>query len=121
MITAKHFSEAEFQRCSPACSLQDMSQGTIDRLDLAREIAGIPFVINSAYRTKAYELAKGRTGTGAHTSGHAVDIRCTSDANRLKIVSACLDAGFRRIGIGKTYIHVDDDTNKTPNVMWHYY
>lgn len=29
MITAKHFKEKEFQRCTPPCSLQDMAQGTI--------------------------------------------------------------------------------------------
>ena len=29
MITAKHFKEKEFQKCTPPCSLQDMAQGTI--------------------------------------------------------------------------------------------
>lgn len=121
MITSKYFKEKEFKACSPACSLQDMSQGTMDRLDEARERAGIPFVLNSAYRSPAWEKKKGRTGTGAHTTGHAVDIRCNTDSNRMKIVLALLMVGFRRIGIGKTYIHADDDPNKTPNVMWHYY
>lgn len=121
MITAKYFSEREFQKCVPACSLQNMQQHTMDRLDRARMMAGIPFVLNSAYRSRKYELAKGRTGTGAHTSGCAVDIRCNSDANRYKIVEALLLAGFTRIGIGKTYVHADDDITKTQNVIWHYY
>lgn len=121
MVKAKYFSEKEFRACSPACSLQDMNQDTMDKLDKAREIAGIPFVLNSAYRSAKWEKAKGRTGTGAHTAGRAVDIRCNSDANRYKIVTACLAAGFNRIGIGKTYVHVDDDAVKKPNVIWHYY
>lgn len=121
MITAKYFNESEFKACSPSCSLQDMKQHTMDKLDAARELAGIPFVLNSAYRSPAWEKKRGRTGTGAHPHGCGVDIRCNTSANRLKIVRACLSVGFTRIGIGKTYIHVDDDPDKTPNVMWHYY
>ena len=121
MIKAKYFKEKEFKACSPACSLQDMKQHTMDKLDAARELAGIPFVINSAYRSPEWEKKHDRTGTGAHTKGTAVDIRCTTDENRMKIVSACLSVGFRRIGIGKTYIHVDDDDTKMQNIIWHYY
>lgn len=121
MITAKYFKESEFAGCSPACSLQDMQQDMMDKLDLARGIAGIPFVLNSAYRSPEWEQSKGRSGEGAHTHGCAVDIRCTSDLARHTIVRACMAAGFTRIGIGKTYIHVDDDATRTPNVMWHYY
>ncbi len=121
MITAKYFNEKEFRACTPSCSLQNMRQGTMFRLDAAREIAGIPFVLNSAYRSVAYEKKKGRAGTSSHTKGAAVDIRCNSDANRFKIVDALLRAGFKRIGIGKTYVHADDDESKTQGVIWHYY
>ena len=121
MIKSKYFKEAEFRACSPSCSLQDMQQHTIDKLDTARGLTNIPFVPNSAYRSKEWEKSKGRTGTGAHTVGCAVDIRCSSSANRFKIVNACLIAGFTRIGIGKNYIHVDDDPTKPQEVIWHYY
>lgn len=121
MIKARYFSEAEFRRCTPSCSLQDMSQALMLRLDNARYMAGIPFVLNSAFRSVAYEKSKGRTGTSSHCKGLAVDIRCNSDANRWKIVKALIDNGFTRIGIGKTYIHADIDTQKTQEVIWHYY
>lgn len=121
MITAKHFNESEFRRCTPSCSMQDMQQSTMRQLDLARDIAGIPFVLNSAYRSKAWEVKKGRPGTSSHTKGLAVDIRCNTDSNRYKIVTALLAAGFSRIGIGRTYIHADNDLNKTQRVIWHYY
>ncbi len=121
MITAKYFKESEFRACTPSCSLQNMEQDTMKMLDLAREIAGIPFVLNSAYRTKQWELKKGRTGTSSHTKGKAVDIRCNTDANRYKVINALLAAGFNRIGVGKTYIHADNDFDKTPRVIWHYY
>ncbi len=119
-IAAKHFTEREFEKCSPACSLQDMRQATMDRLDLARDIAGIPFVLNSAYRSSAWDRSKGRSGTGAHTMGCAVDIRCTSDAARWKLIDALIAAGFNRIGIAKTYIHADDSTYHTHKVVWLY-
>lgn len=120
-IKAKYFTEKEFNKCSPSCSLQDMKQNFINLLDLAREIADIPFVLNSAYRSSAYDKSKGRSGTGAHTKGVAVDIRCNSDKNRYLIIDALRAVGFTRIGIGKTYIHVDADETKTQNVIWHYY
>lgn len=121
MITAKYFKEQEFARCNPPCSLQDMEQETMDKLDAAREKAGIPFVLNSAFRSVAHEKSKGRNGTSSHTKGRAVDIRCNTSANRMKIVVGLLDAGFTRIGIGKTYVHADDDPDKPQGVMWDYY
>ena len=121
MIKSKYFKEKEFAACVPSCSLQDMQQHTMDKLDAARGLAGIPFVLNSAYRSPEWEKSKGRTGTGAHTAGCAVDIRCNASANRFKIVQACLLAGFTRIGIGKNYVHVDDDPAKPEQVIWHYY
>lgn len=120
-ITAKFFTEAEFRRCTPPCSLQDMDQQLMRQLDAARASAGIPFVLNSAYRSVAYEKGKGRAGTSSHCKGLAVDIRCNSDANRWKVVTALMDNGFTRIGIGRTYVHADLDRAKTQRVIWHYY
>lgn len=120
-ITAKHFSESEFQRCTPPCSLQDMKQDFMNRLDTVRDVTGIPLVITCAYRSREYDLAKGRSGNSAHTRGMAVDIRCTTSANAFKIVQAALKVGFTRIGIGKTFIHLDSDTLLPQNVMWNYY
>lgn len=120
MITAKYFKEAEFNRCSPSCSLQDMKQTTMSKLDTAREIAGIPFVLNSAFRSSAWDKSKGRSGTGAHTTGNAVDIRCTSDRNRFLIIDALIKAGFNRIGIAKTFIHADDSPSLSQDVAWMY-
>ena len=121
MITAKYFTESEFKKCTPSCSLQDMNQETMNRLDRAREIAGIPFVLNSAYRSPKWEQDHDRSGDGSHPHRRAVDIRCNTYQNRMKIVFALLKAGFRRIGIGRTYVHADDDPTKTQDVIWDYY
>lgn len=117
---SKYFKDSEFKRCSPACSIDDMNPETLDRLDQAREYAGIPFVLNSAYRSSAHDKSKGRSGTGAHTLGRAVDIRCNTSTNRWKIISALIKAGFTRIGVANTYIHADDSPQHAQNVIWTY-
>ncbi len=98
-----------------------MNQRTMTKLDQARGYAGIPFVLNSAYRSREWDISKGRSGDGPHTHHCAVDIRCNTSANRMKIVKALLKVGFTRIGIGQNYVHVDDDETKPQGVMWHYY
>lgn len=116
-----YFNEKEFARCSPPCKLADMDERFMARLDLARAKAGIPFVLNCAYRSRAWDLSKGRTGNSAHCAGKAVDIRCNTSANRMKIVQGLLAAGFTRIGIGRTFVHADNDETKPQGVIWHYY
>ena len=55
MIKSKYFSEKEFRRCNPPCSLQDMDEDAMTYFDRVREDAGIPLVINSAYRSPDWE------------------------------------------------------------------
>lgn len=121
MITAKYFKEAEFRRCTPACSLQDMDQGFMITLDALRAQAGIPLVITSAFRPVAYEKKKGRSGNSAHTRGVAVDIRCNSSTNRYKIIKAAVALNIRRIGLGNGFIHIDTDPSLPQEVAWDYY
>ena len=121
MITAKYFKESEFKACTPSCSLQNMDQKFMQSLDALRSVAGIPLVLNCAYRSVEWDKAKGRSGNSAHTRGKAVDIRCTTTQNRMKIVKAALAIGIRRIGIGKNFIHVDTDTSLPQDVIFHYY
>lgn len=120
-IKSKYFAEAEFQRCTPACSLQNMNQAFMWTLDAIREEAGIPLVLTCAYRSEEYDKAKGRSGNSAHTKGLAVDIKCNSSATRMAIINAALTIGIKRIGIGKNFVHLDADDTLPQNVIWHYY
>ena len=121
MIKLKYFTEAEFQRCDPPCSMGDMDGNLLYLLDKIRETAGIPLYLSSAYRSKAYDKAKGRSGNGAHTKGYAVDFRIQGSADRFKIVAAALKCGVERIGIGKTFVHIDTDPSLPSPVMFDYY
>lgn len=115
----RHFTEQEFRKAKPSCSLSDMNEKFMYLLDDARELARVPFVINSAYRSVAYEKEKGRPGTSSHTLGLAVDLKCVDNRTRGAILDALICVGFNRIGIGKTFIHVDMDNDKMPAV-WLY-
>lgn len=118
MYNSKFFKDDEFKRV--ACSRSDINDESLERLDRAREIAGIPFILNSAYRSPETEKAHGRSGSGAHTLGRAFDIRCTDNASRYLIVFGALAAGFRRIGIGSTFVHLDDSTTHPTPRIWLY-
>lgn len=120
-IESRYFAEAEFRRCTPACSLQDMDRASMWIFDAVREAAGIPLVINCAYRSPEWDRSKGRSGNSAHCRGMAIDIRCTTSENRMKIIVAAVEVGVKRIGIGKHYIHLDTDDSLPQNVIWHYY
>jgi len=118
---SKYFSPTEFKRCDPPCSIEQMDERLLVVLDKIRELAGIPLVLNCAYRSKEHDLAKGRSGNSAHTRGLAVDIRCTTSQNRYKIIRAAIQVGINRIGIGKNFIHIDVDSSLPQNVIFHYY
>lgn len=120
MKTFIYFKQEEFEKATPKCSLSDMNERFMLKLDDARLISGVPYKINSAYRTVEYEKLKGRNGKSSHTKGLAVDIRCINSNERYNIILGLLEAGFNRIGIGKDFIHVDDDQTKPNNVIWVY-
>tara|TARA_B100000497_G_scaffold73221_1_gene82160 strand:+ start:600 stop:923 length:324 start_codon:yes stop_codon:yes gene_type:complete len=97
----------------------NMSKEFLFVLDEAREIAGIPFIINSAYRSPEHPLSI-KNPSSSHIKGLAVDIKATDSTTRFKIVKALVEVGFKRIGIADTFIHVDLDLDKTQNVIWTY-
>lgn len=93
----------------------------LHKLDEAREIAGVPFKINSAYRQPAHNLNVGGRVGSSHVKVpcKAVDIACTNSDHRQKILTALIKVGFRRIGVAKSFIHTDLDNDK-PNAIWLY-
>lgn len=117
MYAPRFFKESEFRKCKPACEISDMNEEFLRKLDEARTLARTPFILNSAYRSMDYEKSKGRSGTSSHCKGVAVDLSCKSSHVRMRIVSALISVGFRRIGVYPTFIHVDMDEDKI-TTMW---
>ena len=116
----KHFEESEFNRCIPSCSMEDMDNEFLNLLDKLREKCGFPIIISCAYRSKEWDLKKGRSGNSAHTKGKAVDIICKNSSIAYAIVKNAIELGIKRIGIGRNYIHIDNDDSLPQNVLWTY-
>lgn len=114
-----YFNLNEFDSPDLPNSGVEMDYKFVKKLDLAREIAATPFVINSGYRTPEHNERVGGVADSSHTRGYAADIACAGSFQRWKIVSALIRAGIKRIGIGETFIHADDDPDKPSGVIWY--
>ena len=113
----KHFKIEEFA-CKGCCGKAEMSPKFLAMIDAARELAGIPFHINSGFRCEDKNRAVGSTSTN-HVRGVAADIRCTDSQARLEIIKAALAVGFTRIGLAKSFIHLDCNWTGADSV-WFY-
>ena len=91
----------------------------LHKLDEARMLADTPFKITSGYRTEAHNEKVGGVKGSSHRKGCAVDIAVSSGLQRSAIVCALTKVGFTRLGIAKTFVHVDLDKNKQ-NSVWLY-
>lgn len=121
------FKESEFLCRCKTCGkgFASMQESTLAKLEKAREVAriiqpGTVFIISSAMRYGQRNKSEGGSAASSHLTGFAVDIRITSSAQAYAIIFGLLTAGFTRIGISKTFIHTDDDPDKTPQVIWQY-
>lgn len=114
-----YFQEKEFESPDAPGSGSKMISYMVQRLERARGVAGLPFKINSGYRTEAHNKKIKGSPTSSHLGGWAVDIHCNNSKDRLYILTGLIDAGFLRIGIAKTFIHADIDPNKSP-AIWLY-
>lgn len=120
MKNSRYFPDIEFNRCTPSCSIEDMDQQFLDILDGIREEFGQPMVMNSAYRSIAWDKAHGRSGNGAHTYGLAVDIRCPNRDYQERLKAIARKHDIVRIGTYDTFLHIDiGDTVGLPKTEWH--
>ena len=116
----KHFKLSEFDCPTKKGSGEKMDKEFLYLLDLARGVAGVPFKITSGYRTKQHNKDIGGVSNSSHLKGLAVDISVSDSRRRSIVLNALISVGFNRIGIAKTFIHVDSSKEKSQNVVWVY-
>ena len=121
---SNYFPDYEIE-CNCGCGAKNVSKDFLDKLNKAREIAGIPFPMSSVCRCVKHNKAEGGSDTSSHLATElrdceAGDISITSSYARFRILQACLTVGITRIGISKSFLHVDDDKTKPANVSWTY-
>lgn len=134
----RYFKPSEF-KCPDGSDLC-MSQDFLGFLDLARHISGVSYKLNSAYRDPEKNEEVGGKSTSAHLKGMAVDVAAETSRDRYRILTGMIIASLvrtgqlddgeaaiealkndvTRFGIGDTFIHVDCDTTKDPEVIWMY-
>ena len=126
-MTLKYFKLSEFDSPDLKGSGSNMNYTFLEKLDQARGLAGIPFKITSGFRTEAYQddltrrgYKTAKKGTSPHLKGLAADISVKDSRQRYIVINSLLLAGFTRICIADTFIHVDLDTEKSQNVIWTY-
>jgi zinc D-Ala-D-Ala carboxypeptidase len=119
-IKLKYFKDDEF-KCKCGCGF-DITFPFKMALDMAREEAGVPFVINSGARCIKHNEKVGGAKNSAHLRGLAVDIKndwndeIATTKRLMALSNICRNFQVMRIGINKRlgFIHIDID-HSLPN------
>jgi len=104
------------------CKKEGIKDDLVFHLQMAHDLlpARSVMIITSGYRCEEHNREVGGKETSSHPKGLAADIKCDGSSYRFLLVGALLKARFKRIGIGKDFIHVDLDLDKRQNVVWNY-
>ncbi len=101
-----------------------MDKEFIQKLQKIEKITKLPIfkMINSGARSPRHNKKVGGVRSSAHQipTCKAADIKTRTKGIRNKIVKAAKEVGFKRIGIGKTFVHLDNDNSKPQYVAWGY-
>lgn len=85
-------------------------------INISRTI-GKKIRISSHFRTPEQNRLCGGSLTSSHLTGSAIDIVCTDNYDRYRIINYCMPF-FSRIGVYDKHIHLDWNINKPQNVLW---
>jgi uncharacterized protein YcbK (DUF882 family) len=118
MWASVYFKYSEFDSPDEPGSGSKVSANLIGKLDLVRERCGFPLFITSGFRTPTHNAVVGGKYDSAHLRGLAADIVATDSTKRFKIVQAALAVGFRRLEVGKTWVHLDIDESLPQDVIF---
>ena len=124
MKVSKHFTLDEIS-CGCGCGECNVDQELLHRLDSLRDHYGGPIVPNSVARCEDHNKKVGGSSTSSHLSSlvvkcTAADIPLPMDSKKRYILIQGAFRTFQRIGIAKTFIHVDVDYTKTIPAEWGY-
>ena len=91
----------------------------IQKLEELREAVGSPVKVTSGVRCEAANAAAGGVPDSAHLIGMAADLEVENSNQRFLLLRAAM-RHFKRVGIGRLFLHVDVDSSKAEWVSWVY-
>ena len=101
-----------------------MDRRLIMTLDALSKRTGYPIFdwINSGARSDSHNRKVGGASRSSHKmpTCKAVDIGTPSKFIRNQIIEEARNLGIKRIGVGRTFVHLDVDENKSQYVTWGY-
>lgn len=106
--------------CRCGCGLYIENPDLITLLYHIEKAFGRELKIVSGTRCPAHNIAVGGAKSSAHLKGEAADIACDKSYDRYLLLKLALDFGAKRVGIAKTFIHVDVSKTLPQNVIWLY-
>lgn len=116
---SKNFKRHEFA-CKCGCGFDKVNMDHVVRLQWARDVAGVPFNVISGCRCEAHNTDEGGTVMSDHLTGEGTDIETPNSNERFRVLEGLIIAGFRRIGIGRTFIHAGTAMHNPREVAWLY-
>lgn len=122
LVAASYFTVDEFSSPDVRDSGEWIDPYFVAKLDSIRDDVGFPLVINSGVRTTNHNHRVGGKVNSAHTSPCfcAADIRVRNMAERDALIRSARKHGINRIGIGRTFVHLDISKDLPQNVTWYY-
>jgi zinc D-Ala-D-Ala carboxypeptidase len=115
-LDSKYFRREEFT-CNCGCGFDDINPALVKKLDEIREFIGRPIVVNCGCRCQKHNADVGGEKNSAHLRGNAADIQMPGSTFRYVFLRIAY-ARFTRIGIYKTFCHVDVDETLPQYVTW---
>lgn len=107
----------------PACehgSKSFISDVLVSDLSKLEKALSFELQFSSGYRCAVCNKLAGGVPNSGHLRGKAADIKVPDSNTRFLIIHAALRVGFRRIGVGKNFIHLDVDDALPQNMIWVY-
>lgn len=122
----QYFKPYEFASPDVKGSGKFMNINFVKDLDYIRSEIGVPLIVESGVRSVKHNKKVGGVYNSSHLINRvggvvAVDLVCRDNGLRDDIIFLAHQIGIRRIGIGRSFIHLDKDDFKMQKRMWHYY